>query len=82
MLATRLATRGTLGRGGRRARSARARTRVYAGRPVTRRKSTRVFFTRKAQQVASGARLREWLGAAATLAAIAGWGALLMLLGA
>jgi hypothetical protein len=55
---------------------------VYAGRPVTRRKSTRVFFTRKAQQVASGARLREWLGAAATLAAIAGWGALLMLLGA
>jgi len=55
---------------------------VYAGRLVTRRASTRIFFARRAQHMASGSRLREWLGAAATLAAIVGWGALLMLLGA
>jgi hypothetical protein len=54
---------------------------VYAGGAVTRRAESRVFLFRTTQQVASGTRLGDWLGAAVMLAAIAGWGTLLMLLG-
>jgi len=61
--------------------SARPRRRVYAGGAVTRRAESRVFLIRTTQQVASGTRLGDWLGAAVMLAAVAGWGTLLMLLG-
>jgi hypothetical protein len=64
----------------RRATGVRPRRRVYTG-AVTRRAGSRVFLTRGTQQVASGTRLGDWLGAALMLAAIAGWGTLLMLLG-
>ena len=74
-----LATRRTAGHSRRRAMSARPRRKVYAGGAVTRRAWSRVFLSRRAQQVASRTRLGEWLGAAVTLAAIAGWGTLLML---
>ena len=77
MLATR--TRGWHSR--RRAMPARPRRRAYAGGAVTRRAASRVFLARSAQQVASGTRLGDWLGAAAMLAAIAGWGTLLALVG-
>jgi hypothetical protein len=59
---------------------ARPHRRVYSGGAVTRRAESRVFLTRKTQQVTSGARLADWLGAVLMLAAIAGWGTLLMLL--
>jgi hypothetical protein len=76
-----LATRRTLGHSKRREASARPRCRVYAGGAVTRRSSSRVLWARSAQPVASSTRCAEWLGAAVTLAAIAGWGTLLMLVG-
>ena len=76
-----LATRRTAWHSTRRAVSARPRRRVYTGSAVTRRAESRVFLTRRTQQVASGTPLGDWLGAALTLAAIAGWGALLVLLG-
>jgi hypothetical protein len=62
--------------------SVRPRRRVYVGTAVTRRASSRVFLTRTTQQVTSGTRLGDCLGAAVTLAGIAGWAALLVLLGA
>jgi hypothetical protein len=76
-----LATRGTAWNSTRRAVSARPRRRVYTGSAVTRRAESRVFLARRTQQVASGRGLGDWLGAALTLAAIVGWGALLALLG-
>jgi hypothetical protein len=60
--------------------AARPHRRVYAGGAVTRRAESRVFLTRKTQQVTSGTRLADWLGAVLMLAAITGWGMLLMLL--
>jgi len=66
----------------RRAMSVRPRRRVYVGSAVTRRASSRVFLTRTTQQVTSRTRLGDCLGAAVTLAGIAGWAALLVLLGA
>jgi hypothetical protein len=79
MLTTR--KRKMVGRLGRRGMSERPRRRVYTGGAVTRPAESRVFFTRGTQQMASGTRLGDWLGAALMLAAIAGWGTLLMLLG-
>jgi hypothetical protein len=76
-----LATRRTLGHSKRREASAHPCRRIYAGGAVTRRSLSRVFLARGAQQVASRTRLVEWLGAAVTLAAIVGWGTLLMLVG-
>jgi hypothetical protein len=75
-----LATRRTARHSARRAMLARPHRRVYAGGAVTRRAESRVFLTRKTQQVTSEARLADWLGAVLMLAAIAGWGTLLMLL--
>jgi len=66
----------------RRAMSARPRRRVYVGSAVTRRASSRVFLTRTTQQVTSRKLLGDCLGAAVTLAGVAGWAALLLLLGA
>ncbi len=65
----------------RRKMPARARRRVYTGNAVTRCAESRVFLTQRTQQVASGGRLADWIGAALMLAAIAGWGTLLMVLG-
>ena len=76
-----LAAKGTVRHARRRAVSVRPRRRVYVGRAVTRRASSRVFLTRGTQQVASGTRLGDWFGAVLMLAAIAAWGTLLMLLG-
>ena len=56
--------------------------RVYVGSAVTRRASSRIFLTRTTQQVTSRKLLAECLGAAVTLAGVAGWAALLKLLGA
>ncbi len=78
MLATQRAVRHSR----RRAMPVRPRRRVYVGGAVTRRASSRVFLTRTTQHVTSTGLLRDWLGAAATLAGVAGWGMLLMLLGA
>jgi hypothetical protein len=75
-----LATRRTARHSGRRV-STRPHRRIYTGGAVTRREESRVFLTRKTQQVTSGRRLADWLGAIMMLAAIAGWGTLLMLLG-
>jgi hypothetical protein len=77
-----LATRRTVGHARRRASSVRPRRRVYVGSAVTRRASSGVFLARTTQQVTSRTRLCDWLGAAVTLAGVAGWAALLMLLGA
>ena len=77
-----LATKRTASGSGRRAQSARPRHRVYVGRAVTRRASSRVFFRRTTQQVTSRRLVGDCLGAAVTLAGVAGWAALLMLLGA
>ncbi len=60
----------------------RPRRRVYVGSAVTRRASSRVFLTPTTQQVMSRKLLGDCLGAAVTLAGVAGWAALLMLLGA
>ena len=76
-----LATRRTARHSGRRAMPARPHRRVYTGGAVTRREESRVFLTRKTQQVTSGGTLADWLGAVMMLAAIAGWGTLLALLG-
>jgi len=75
-----LATRKTVRHARRRALSVRPRRRVYVGSAVTRRASSRVFLARTTQQVTSRTRLGDWLGAAVTLAGVAGWAALLMLL--
>ena len=77
-----LATRKTVGHARRRALSVRPRRRVYVGSAVTLLASSRVFLDLTTQQVTSKTRLGDWLGAALMLAAIAGWGTLLMLLGA
>lgn len=77
-----LATRKTVWHTRRRAWPVRPRRRVYVGSAVTRRASSRVFLDRTTRQVTSRTRLGDWLGAAVTLAGIAGWAALLMLLGA
>ena len=76
-----LATRRTVGHARRRALSVRPRRRMYVGSAVTRRASSCVFLGRTTQQVTSRRRLGDWLGAAVTLAGVAGWVALLMLLG-
>ncbi len=76
------ATRRTVGHSRRRAVSVRPRRRLYVGSAVTCRASSRVFLSRTTQQVTSRTRVGDWLGAAVTLAGVAGWGALLMLLGA
>ena len=60
----------------------RPRRRVYVGSAVTRRESSRVFLTPTTQQVTLRKLLGDCLGAAVTLAGVAGWAALLMLLGA
>ena len=75
------ATQRALRHSRRRTMPARQRRMTYVGGAVTRRASSRVFFTRTTQQVTSTWLLRDWLGAAATLAGVAGWGMLLMLLG-
>jgi hypothetical protein len=77
-----LATRETVRHARRRALSVRSRCRVYVGSAIIRRASSRVFLARTTQQVTSRTRLGDWLGAAVTLAGVAGWAALLMLLGA
>jgi len=66
----------------RRAMSVCPRRRVYVGSAVTRRALSRVFLTRTTQQVTSRKLLGDCLGGAVTLAGVAGWAALLMLLGA
>ena len=75
------ATRKAVSHSRRRGALVRPRRRVYAGAAVTRRAASRVFLARTTQQVASGTRLGDWLGAAGMLAAIAGWGTFLALLG-
>ena len=77
-----LATKRTALGSGRRAQSAWRRRKVYVGRAVTRRASSCVFLTRTTRQVTARTPLGDWLGAAVTLVGIAGWGMLLMLLGA
>ena len=61
---------------------ARPRRRLYVGSAVTRRASSSVFLSRTTQQVTSRKLLGDCLGAAVTLAGVAGWAALLVLLGA
>jgi len=75
-----LVTRKTVRHARRRALSVRSRRRVYVGSAVTRRGSSRVFLARTTQQVTSRTRLGDWLAAVLTLAGVAGWAALLMLL--
>lgn len=77
-----LATKRTVRHARRRAMSVRPCRRVYVGSAVTRRASSRVFLTRTTQQMTSRKLLGDCLGAAVTLAGVAGWAALLMLLGA
>ena len=77
-----LATRKTVGHARRRALSVRQRRRVYVGSAVTLLASSRVFLDLTTQQVTSRKLFRDCLGAAVTLAGVAGWAALLMLLGA
>ena len=77
-----LATKRAIRHAGRRTMSARPRRRVYVGSAVTRRESSRVFLSRTTQQVTSRKLVGDCLGAAVTLAGVAGWVALLMLLGA
>jgi hypothetical protein len=77
-----LAAKKTVRHARRRAMSMRPRRRVYVGSAVTHRASSRVFLTRTTQQVTSRKLLGDYLGAAVTLAGVAGWAALLMLLGA
>jgi len=62
--------------------SVRLRRKVSVGSPVTRRASSGVVLTSTTQQVTSRKLLGNFLGAAVTLAGVAGWAALLMLLGA
>lgn len=76
-----LATRKTVGHARRRAMSVRPRRRVYVGSAVTLLASSRVFLDLTTQQVTSKTRLGDWLGAVVALAGVAGWAALLMLLG-
>mgnify|MGYP001195738368 CR=1 FL=1 len=64
------------------AMSVRPRRRVYVGNAVTHRASSRVFLNRTTQQVTSRKLLGDCLAAAVTLAGVAGWAALLVLLGA
>jgi hypothetical protein len=59
----------------------RPRRRVYVGSAVTRRASSRVFLVRTTQQVTARKLLSDCLGAAVTIAGVAGWAVLLMLLG-
>jgi hypothetical protein len=66
----------------RRTMSTHPRRRVYVGSAVSRRESSRVFLSRTTQQVTSRRLVGDCLGAAVTLAGVAGWAALLMLLGA
>jgi len=77
-----LATRRTVRHSRRRAASVRPHRRLYVGSAVTCRASSRVFLSRTTQQVTLRMRVGDWLGAAVTLAGVAGWAALLMLLGA
>jgi len=76
-----LATRRAVSHSRRLKMPARARRRVYTGKAVTRCAESRVFLTRRTQQVTSAGPLTDWIGAALMLAAIAGWGTLLMVLG-
>ena len=77
-----LASKRAVRRSARRPTSLHPRRRVYVGGAVTRRGSSRVFLTRTTQQVTSRSLLGDFLGAAVMLAGVAGWGALLVILGA
>ena len=77
-----LATKRAIRHAGRRTMSARPRRRAYVGGAVRRRASSRVFLSRTTQQVTSRRLVGDCLGAAVTLAGVAGWAVLLMLLGA
>jgi hypothetical protein len=77
-----LVTKRTVRYARQRAMSVRPRRRVYVGSAVTRRASSRFFLARTTQQVTSRTRFGDYLGAAVTLAGIAGWTALLAVLGA
>jgi len=59
----------------------RTRRRVYVGSAVTRRGSSRVFFGRKTQHMASRGLLADWIGGVFMVCGIVGWGALLVFLG-
>jgi hypothetical protein len=61
--------------------SVRARRRIYVGTTVTRRSSSRIFLSPRTQQMASRTRLADWVGGALMACGIAGWGALVLLLG-
>ena len=76
-----LAAKRTVRHARRRAMSARPRRRFYVGSAVTRRASSRVFLVRTTQQVTARKLLSDCLGAAVTIAGVAGWAVLLMLLG-
>lgn len=76
-----LVTTRTIRHAGWRARPKRLPRRVYAGSAVTRRASSRFFLRRTTQQMTSRRLLADCLGAAVTLASIAGWATLLMLVG-
>ena len=77
-----LAAKRTVRHARQRAMSVRPRRRLYVGSAVTRRASSSVFLSRTTQQVTSRKLLGDCLGAAVTLAGVAGWAALLLLLGA
>jgi len=77
-----LATKRTVRHARRRARSLSPRRRAYTGSAVSRPASSRFFLPRTTQQVTSRSLLGDFLGAAAMLAGVASWAALLMLLGA
>jgi hypothetical protein len=77
-----LAANRTVRHGRRRTMPVPPRRRVYVGGAVSRRASSRVFLARTTQQVTSRRLLADCLGAVFMLAGIAGWLALLMLVGA
>jgi len=60
---------------------ARPRRRIYVGRTVTRGGAATLFLRRTTQQVAGCSRLTDWVGAAAMLGGMVGWGMILALLG-
>jgi hypothetical protein len=64
-----------------RPRVGRPRRRIYVGRTVTRAAAATLFLRRTTQQVAGHSRLADWVGAAAMLGGMVGWGMILVLLG-
>lgn len=77
-----LAARRSVRHAGRRRRAVRRLRRVYVGSAVMHRASSRFFLPRATQHMTSRGLLADCLGAAVTLAGVAGWATLLMLLGA